>query len=179
MPRRIAIGQISHETNVFSPIPTPLQAWKDRGFALGQDIITKMRGTKSALGAFLEVAEQNGWEVIPTIATGATPSAPTDAETYAYLKEQLLAPIRESQPDAVLLSVHGAMEAEGVPDPEGDLVASIKEIIGDKPVLLTMDLHGNISREMCEATSGVFAFDTNPHVDGYERGLEEIGRAHV
>lgn len=172
MPRRIAIGQISHETNVFSPIPTPLQAWKDRGFALGQDIITKLKGSKSAIGAFLEVADQNGWEVIPTIATGATPSAPTDAETYAYLKEQLLAPIRESQPEAVLLSLHGAMEAEGVPDPEGDLVRSIKEIIGDKPVLLTMDLHGNITREMSENTAGVFAFDTNPHVDGYERGLE-------
>src|SRR6056297_2063092 len=141
MKKKIVVGMISHETNVFSPIPTPLQAWKDRGFFIGKDLIQKFTGTKSAIGAFLEAATKNDWEVIPTIATGATPSAPTDATTYQYLKEKLMEPIIKYAPDAVLLAVHGAMKAEGVEDPEGDIAQSIKDIIGDRPLLLTMDLH--------------------------------------
>lgn len=175
MKRRVAIGMISHETNVFSPVPTPLQAWRDRGLYLGEEIIQHFRGTKSAIGAYLEVAEREGWEVIPTISAAAMPSAPTDAETYAWLKRHLLEPIAAQQPDAVLLSVHGAMMAEGVDDPEGDLARGIKALIGERPLLLAMDLHGNITPEMCQACDGVFAFDTNPHVDAYERALEAAG----
>ncbi|MDB4896897.1 MAG: hypothetical protein JWN15_3159 [Firmicutes bacterium] len=65
-----------------------------------------------------------------------------------------------------------AMLAEGVDDAEGDLAQAIKAIIGDRPLLLAMDLHGNITPEMCASCDGVFAFDTNPHVDAYERGLQ-------
>ncbi|MFP4457934.1 MAG: M81 family metallopeptidase [Clostridia bacterium] len=172
MKKKIIIGMISHETNVFSPVPTPLQAWKDRVFVIGNELIKKYAGTKSAVGAFIEAANRNDWEVIPTIATSATPSAPTDAATYKYLKENLIKPIINSNPDAVLLSVHGAMIAEGVEDPEGDIAQSIREIIGDKPLLLTMDLHGNITENMCNQCDGVFAYDTNPHIDGYERAIE-------
>lgn len=172
MTKRVAVGQISHETNVFSPVQTPLQAWKDRGLHLGPDLVKFFTGTKSGIGAYLEVADTEGWAIIPTIAASAMPSAPTDAKTYAWLKEQLLEPIRREMPDAVLLSVHGAMMAEGVDDPEGDLAASIKEIIGDRPLVLAMDLHGNITREMCASCEGVFAYNTNPHIDAYERALE-------
>jgi microcystin degradation protein MlrC len=170
--KRIAIGQISHETNVFSPMPTPLQAWRDRGLYVGQEILETYKGTRSAIGAYLEVAEREGWEIIPTVCAAAMPSAPTDTETYAWLKRHLLEPIAAEKPDAVLLSVHGAMMAEGVDDPEGDLARAVKEIIGERPLLLAMDLHGNITPEMCASCDGVFAFDTNPHIDGYERGLE-------
>jgi microcystin degradation protein MlrC len=172
MKKKIAVGMISHETNVFSPVPTPLQSWKDRVLVIGNDLIKKYSGTKSAVGAFLEAAAKNDWEIIPTIATSATPSAPTDAATYKYLKDNLLKPIIDSKPDAVLLSVHGAMIAEGVEDPEGDIAQSIREIIRDKPLLLTMDLHGNITENMCNQCNGIFAYDTNPHIDGYERAIE-------
>ena len=172
MKKKIVIGMISHETNVFSPIPTPLQAWKDRVLVTGEALKKKYNGTKSALGAFIEASVKNGWEVIPSIAAGATPSAPTDATTYKYLKDVLINTIIKSNPDAVLLSLHGAMRAEGVDDPEGDIAQSVREIIGKKPLLLTMDLHGNITENMCNQCDGVFAYDTNPHVDGYERAIE-------
>jgi microcystin degradation protein MlrC len=64
------------------------------------------------------------------------------------------------------------MQAEGVDDPEGDIVESIKQKVGNVPILLVLDLHGNITANMCAHCDGVFAFDTNPHVDSYERGLE-------
>lgn len=172
MRKRVAVGQISHETNVFSPVQTPLEAWRERHLYVGDEILKAYPGSKTAIGAWLEIAEREGWEIIPTITASAMPSAPTDAETYEWLKRHLLDPIAEARPDAVLLSVHGAMMAEGVDDPEGDLARAVKAIIGDRPLLLAMDLHGNITPDMCASCDGVFAFDTNPHIDSYERGLE-------
>lgn len=170
--KRVAIGMMMHETNNFSPIPTPLQAWRNRVLFVGEEIPGQFKGTKTAMGAYLSVAEREGWEVIPTIAAWAVPSAPTDAETYAWLKQHLLEPIAASNPDAVLLSLHGAMMAEGVDDVEAKLAREVKALIGDRPLLLALDLHANISDEMCANCDAVFGFDTNPHVDLYERGLE-------
>ncbi|MGI6359216.1 MAG: M81 family metallopeptidase [Bacillota bacterium] len=172
MTKKVAIGMLSHETNVFSPIQTPLQAWKDRSLTRGQEILDLYTGTKSSPGAFLEVGQRNGWEMIPTLCTSAVPSAPTDAATYQMLKDDLINPMLAAKPDAVLLALHGAMKAEGVDDPEGDIVQSIKEKVGNIPILVVLDLHGNITANMCAHCDGVFGFDTNPHIDSYERGLE-------
>ena len=51
-------------------------------------------------------------------------------------------------------------------------VESIRQQFSGVPILLVLDLHGNITADMCKHCDGVFAFDTNPHVDAYERGLE-------
>ncbi len=165
--KRVAVGMISHETNVFSPVPTPLQAWKDRSLALGDEVMKSYEGTKTGVGGFLEVAAEHGWDVVPTVCATAMPSAPTSTETYSYLKENLIGPVEREQPDAVLLHLHGAMITEDLDDPEGDIVKTVKELNGGRPVLLVMDLHGNITRDMCEVCDGVFAYDTNPHVDAY------------
>lgn len=176
---RVAIGMIAHETNVFSPVPTPLRAFEEgRGYGVlrGRRLLEAYRGTRSSLGGFIEAADREGWEVVPTIAASATPSGVVSADAYRTLKGWLLEDLRRAQADggidAVLLMLHGAMVAEGAPDAEGDICLSVRELIGDRPLLLQMDLHGNISAEMCGAVNGVFAYDTNPHVDGYERALE-------
>ena len=172
MSKRVLVGMISHETNCFSPIPTPLAAWKERSFFLGDDILQRHRGRTSNMGAFMEIAEREGWELIPSIAASATPSLPTDAETYAYLKSMLLAPLQDTRVDAVLLGMHGGMMAEGVEDPELDLVTSVRALVGDVPFVVTLDLHSNLQKEMVEQCDAIFGFDTNPHIDSYERALE-------
>ena len=59
---KFLIARFSHETNTFSPVPTPLSA-----FFEGQDIILRgnaaidrFRGTGTTLGAFLALAEEAG-----------------------------------------------------------------------------------------------------------------------
>lgn len=170
--KKVAVGMFTQESNSFSPLPTPLAAWQEWGVYTGDAIRQNFPGSRTTVGAFIEFARGAGWEVVPTLCANATPSAPTDAATYAYLKQQLLEPIAREQPDAVLLALHGAMVAEGVPDCEGDLVRSIRDLIGDRPLVLELDLHGNISADMCAQVDAVFGYDTNPHVDFYERALE-------
>ncbi len=59
---KVAIGGISHETNVFSPLETPLSQWR---VMTGQDILERSRGKKTAMGGFLEIAEKEGWKLFP------------------------------------------------------------------------------------------------------------------
>src|SRR5690606_27519189 len=85
---------------------------------------------------------------------------------------------REAGPlDGVLLHLHGAMLAENAPDAEGDLCAAVRAVVGPEvPVIVELDLHGNITAEFCEVVAGVLAYDTNPHIDAYERGVEAAQR---
>jgi len=172
MTKRVAFGAISHETNCFSPIQTPLSAWQERGFYVEQDIVLRHAGRTSNVGGFMEIAKREGWQLIPTVAASATPSAPTDQATYAFLKSLLLEPLRNQKLDAVWLAMHGGMMAEGVDDPELDLVREVREIVGDIPLIVTLDLHSNLEREMVESCDAIFGFDTNPHIDSYERAKE-------
>jgi microcystin degradation protein MlrC len=170
MKKRVAIGLINQETNSYSPVESPLSEW--RVMLTGEEILRQYPGSQTSIGAFMEFAEREGWELIPTLCGVAMPSAPTDRETYAWMREQILEPIRREQPDAVFLFLHGAMMAEGTDDVEGDLAQAVRGLIGDRPLLLAMDLHGNITPEMVAQVDGVFAYDTNPHVDGMERAAE-------
>ena len=131
---RVAIGGISHETNIFSPVKTPLSAWR---ILQNQELIDVSKGKKTNIGGILEIAEAENWQIVPTLNAGTTPSAPIDLAAYATLKQKRLGKLAKEEVDAVILCMHGAMMAEGVDDPEGDLVTEIRRLIGNKPLKLT------------------------------------------
>lgn len=173
---RIATGMISHETNTFSPIPTTLESFAEEriGVLNGAVVIEAMTGRKTGIGGFIDVARQQGWTMIGTVAAGATPSANVDADAYNDLKNRMITRLRDDGPfDGVLLHLHGAMLAKNAPDAEGDLCRAVRDVIGpDIPLIVELDLHGNITPHFCEAVDAVFAYNTNPHIDAWERGIE-------
>ncbi|MBL0389353.1 M81 family metallopeptidase [Tumebacillus sp. ITR2] len=170
MKKRIAVGILNQETNSFSPIGSTRDVW--RVLMTGQEIMEQFPGSRTPVGTFMQIAKREGWELIPTLCAVAGSSGVTDREMYAWMRSQILEPIERERPDAVFLFLHGAMMAEGVDDVEGDLAVAVKQLIGDRPLLLEMDLHGNITPEMVAHCDGVFAYDTNPHVDVVERAME-------
>jgi microcystin degradation protein MlrC len=174
--KRVAIGLIAHETNSFSPIQTPLEAFSEEppGIVTGEDVIAQSKGGLFSLGAFVEIGEREGWELVGTVMAGATPSADVEPEAHDELKRLLIEPIRASLPvDGVLLFLHGAMLSKNAPDAEGDFCQAVREVVGpDVPIIVAMDLHGNITAEFCTAVNGVIAYETNPHIDDYECGID-------
>jgi microcystin degradation protein MlrC len=176
MPARVAIGSIMHETNTFSPIPTTFASFHEGRADLleGQDVVESARGALSGLGGFVDIADGAGWDVIGTVSGHATPSGNVEAAAYDELKRRLLHHIREAgELDGVLLYLHGAMLAENAPDAEGDLCQAVREAVGGGvPIVVELDLHGNITPGMCHAVDAVFVYETNPHIDSYERGIE-------
>jgi len=173
---RIAVGMISHETNSFSPIATTLSSFAEERFGVleGEALLRDFAGSKTGIGGFLEVGAAQGWEMIGTVAASATPSANVAAAAHDALKGKLLDHLRAAGTlDGVLLHLHGAMLSENANDAEGDICRSVRDLIGpDIPLLVELDLHGNITADFCKAVNGVFVYITNPHIDPYERGLE-------
>jgi microcystin degradation protein MlrC len=172
---KIAIGRISHETNTFSPVPTTLASFQEgEGILEGDALVREHTGAKTGLGGFLEVASGERWQIVGTLAAGATPSGNVAAAAHAALRDRLVARLGAAGlVDGVLLHLHGAMCSDGAPDAEGDICRHVRAAVGPEvPVIVELDLHGNMTAPFCESVDGVFVYRTNPHVDPYERGVD-------
>jgi len=165
MPPRILFGGLFHETHTFLDEVT---SWEAFTVAEGEAILAK-RGDASPTDGFLEVADAEGWHVIPTIDARATPSGTvTDAMFERYWREfaAVAAPALAAGVDAIYLVLHGAMATESQRDVEGELLARIRALPGGQvPIFGVLDLHGNISPRMCTLANGLVIYRENPHTD--------------
>src|SRR5437667_11962422 len=80
---RLLIAMMKHETNTFSPVPTPLTRFgHGPGPLYGEAAVRAYRGTGSGLGAYLDLAAREKAEVVLPIAAGAPPSRPVEGAAY-------------------------------------------------------------------------------------------------
>jgi microcystin degradation protein MlrC len=173
---RVLTGNFSHETNTFSKRPTTLDMFRVLG---PNEIPAARRNTRTDLGATFEAADKYGWTLLHPLVAGANPSGLIPSETYETLANRFLD--FEGPIDGALLHLHGAMVAEGFEDGEGELLRRLRAKIGpDVPVIVTLDLHGNITEAMATYANALIAVRTYPHVDHYEqawRGADLLERA--
>ncbi|MCC7047348.1 MAG: M81 family metallopeptidase [Alphaproteobacteria bacterium] len=171
MGARILVGQIKHETNTFSRLPTDLDAYGRRVLAYGDEMFQRLGGTQSEIGGFMEAARRNGWTLIPTVAADATPSGKVTAAAWAKLSGAVVDGLeRAGKVDGVLLALHGAMVTEDQDDGEGDLLARLRARVGAAvPIMATLDLHANVTDAMADNANALIAYRTYPHVDHVAR----------
>ncbi len=171
---RVAIAELSHETNVFSSVPTDLAAFERSGIYRGTEVIEARRGTATTIAGFLDAAERHGFAALPILAVWATPSGMVTREAFEELVGELVAGLERAAPlDGVLLSLHGAMVAEHALDADGEILRRVRAVVGpDIPIVAVLDLHANISAAMAELADMLIGYDTYPHVDQRDRGLE-------
>lgn len=109
---KLLVAMMKHETNTFSPVPTD----KQRFFAWGEyeraAAVAAYKGTGMPTGAYLDLAEAAGHEVVLPMAAEAMPSGPVQEEAYEHLVGKILEAVREGGIDACLLDLHGAMVCE-------------------------------------------------------------------
>jgi len=170
---KIAIGRVSHETNTFSVLRLRLD---DFSPSYGDEIFGVYSGTRTELGGFIDVLKAHDVEIVPTLAASATPSGPIIREDFEKIVETIVDDLKSvGGVDGVLLSLHGAMVGVDVPEPEGILLQAVREVVGDTPIIVTLDLHALVSEMMVGNCDAIFGYNTNPHVDSYERGVEAAG----
>lgn len=174
---RIATGSIAHESSSFTPILTTYDSFAQSnrgGILLGAEIIEHCRGKNMDCGGYIDGAEKHGFELVPLLWTTTEPAYSIEASAYARLKDEFLTRLRAAMPvDGGLFDLHGSMTIQGVEDGEGDLLASIREILGpERPIFVTLDIHCNITPEMAKLADVLIPCDEYPHNDLRERGRE-------
>lgn len=171
---RIAIGGIEHETNTYATESMGTTSLSDFSQLRGDELLAA-RGVRTFLGGFLAACDAAGHEVVPTFSAIAGPSGIIEAEAYRTMKHELLDRLRQAGPlDAVALAMHGAGVVEGIEDLESDLARSVRTVVGDIPLVVPLDLHGNITPEMGASIDVMLGVHEYPHTDCYERGVECI-----
>ena len=178
---RILTACIGHETNTFAVTPTTLEDFR-RGspvpeFGGGTAALDHFRGTRTIHGGYIAGAATHGLTLAPLIWTFATPGGTVAQGAYDFLKGLLLDRLKTAGAcDGVLLDLHGAMVTEALEDAEGDLIAAVREVVGrETPVVVTLDLHANVTAQMAEHADAIIGFDEYPHTDMHERGVEAAG----
>ena len=104
---RIAVGAFLHETNTFAPTKATYQDFVHGGgwpsMAHGADVLKVMRNINVGLAGFVEAAEANGWELVPTISAAASPSAHVTRDAFERVMKEMVDGIAAAGPiDAVV-----------------------------------------------------------------------------
>lgn len=169
---RIAIAGFMHESNTFNPIRADKDAFVRQSLVEGAAMVQEWRAAHHEVGGFFTAAAELGFESVPLLMAWATPSGPVTADVFDEVTARLVEGLKRTQPDGLLLALHGAMVADGHPDADAEVLARIRAAVGrDFPLAVTLDLHGNLPPRFADLTDLAVAYRTNPHVDQHECGL--------
>ena len=175
--KRVGIIGFLHESNSFSPLPTRFEHFEQAGITRGEALATRWQDSNHELGGFFEGARKFGFLPVPLVAAYAVPGGPIIASTFTSLAENIIEALKKALPlDGLLVALHGAAVAENFPDADGELTRRLREVVGPEiPIVMTLDLHANISPLMIAQTNATVCYASNPHLDQKERGLEAAG----
>jgi len=169
--KKIFTACLGTETNTFAAIPTGYQLFEEtclfRKGSYGKNV--PMFG--APLAVWRQRAEAKGWQVVESLCAFAMPAGKTVRKVYEGFRDEIVADLRKAMPvDSVLLSMHGAMVAEGYDDCESDLLAHVRRIVGPNvPVGVEFDLHCNIGEGTLRDATALVLFKEYPHVDVSDR----------
>ena len=169
---KVVVAMMKHETNTFSPVPTPIERFA-RGQKMpfeGNEVIKAFKGTGSGLGAFIDLGEEANAEMVFPIAANAWPSGPVTDDAYQYMSDRICNAVQKGC-NAILLDLHGAMVTESLEDGEGELISRLRTIAPDIPIGVALDMHTNMYPRIANNVSVLAGYQTYPHVDTYETAI--------
>ncbi len=168
--KKVLIVECMQEISSFNPVQTEYDYFE---IEQGEEL-HRHRSRNTAIGGALDVFEAAGTvEVVPTIAARAGSAGLLSRAGWERLSAQIVDAVaaRIGEADAIYVSLHGAMGADGELDPEGYLLKRIREMAGsDIPIVMSLDLHGILTDRMIRQVDGVAIYHTYPHVDFADTG---------
>ncbi len=163
---RILVGECKQEVSTFNPVPS---SYEDFIVVSGAALLDRPRDGQCELDGALEVfGAQPDIEISPTFsAKSITSGGVLGRADFERIEQGFVEALRSAPPaDALYLSLHGAMSAQGYTDPEGHLLGRAREILGeDIPIVVSMDLHGILTDDILRHADSVSLYHTYPHVD--------------
>jgi microcystin degradation protein MlrC len=176
----ILIAGFQHETNTFAPTRASYQSFvQGEGFppmVRGADVM-KLRDVNVPIGGFIQAAQARGHNLLPVIWAGASASAHVTTDAFERIGGEIIDAVKAGGFDAIYLDLHGAMVTEQIDDGEGEILERVRTIVGNTmPVVVSLDLHANVTARMVKHASALVAYRTYPHVDMADTGTRA---AHI
>ncbi|MDQ2149659.1 M81 family metallopeptidase [Alcaligenaceae bacterium C4P045] len=175
---RIAILGFAIESNRFAPVSTR-EDFEARAYLSGDALMTDARSAAPAMTpeipAFVRDMDATGaWIPMPILFANAESGGPVEHGFFTHTLNVFEAGLRAALPlDAVYICEHGAAITTASDDPDGEVFALVRRIVGDAvPVVATVDLHANVSDLMVDSVDTLISYRRNPHVDMAERGAD-------
>src|ERR671917_291690 len=170
---RLIAGGIMHETHPFSAEPTTLNSLSV--VARGEELLA-FAGRNHSLGGVIDACRERGIGLAPAFFADGVSTGVPDRQTFETLVSELCQCIAAALPaDGIVLTLHGAMVAEGFPDAEAEIARRVRDLVGpDVPIAVTLDLHANIGQAMVDRVDIITTYDTYPHVDAAERARQAV-----
>ena len=173
---RIAIAGFQHETNTFAPMGATFEdflkhdAWPS--LTRGAAVLDAFAGLNVPIAGFMQAARAAGQELVPALWCSAEPSSYVTRDAFERVTTMLCEDFAKGAPfDAVYLDLHGAMVAEDFDDGEGEILNRVRQVVGTRvPVVVSLDLHANVTPAMVEHADAIAIFRTYPHVDMEDTG---------
>ena len=154
---RIGIAGIAIESSTFSPHRAALADFTVRR---GEELLEYY----GFLSPGDELREAAKW--VPILQARSLPGGAVTEQAYRDLSDEIIEGARQGHFDGFFLDIHGAMSVFGIDDAEADLARRIREVVGVNTLITTsMDLHGNVSRELVEAVDLITCYRMAPHED--------------
>ena len=165
---RIGITGLAIESSTFSPAIT---TEKEFDIRYGGDIFRSY--------PFFDQNYMDNADWFPTMRARALPGGVVSKESYESMVLQIIELTKQTLPlDGLFFDIHGAMNVEGMDDPEGDFIERIRAVIGNKTMISTsMDSHGNVSETLALNSDIITCYRKAPHTDALEskqRALDNL-----
>lgn len=169
---RIALIHIGQETNDFNPLPTSLRDYASFGICEGEEMVRRFR-TLGQIGGYYEAVEKSGHaiETVPIIRGWAVAGGRVTREAYDFFDRKIRDGLTAAGPvDALALQLHGACASVDMDDVEGAQLQACRDVLGpDVPIVLGLDHHANITRQMVALSTAIVGHRTQPH-DPFDTG---------
>ncbi len=171
---RVVVFQLGYETNTFVPGPGELHHMGR--WVHADQVVNMFTGKRSGLGGILAGLSDAGAQAIPidlVTRDGTFNAGPTLSDScIEAVVDRVCAAVEalNGAYDGICADMHGAGCAKSCDDVDSYILRRLRRVVGDKPIMASLDLHGNLTQEMLDLSDGLFGIKTNPHVDYYEAG---------
>jgi len=171
---RVAALGVLHETNTFQSVPSTYEAFESFEMLRGDEIAQYHRTASSSLTGYFDGADRFGFDLAPLFFATTGPTGWVTKDAFDRITGEMVDLLRQQGPwDGVLLCQHGGGASEEFHDLDGEVARRVRDTVGpDVPVVMTLDIHTNISQQMVDNTTAIVVYRTNPHLDPKERAID-------
>ncbi len=167
---KVALAQFIYESNTFNPQEAGLEFFTQNGTWLTEPDAVRAwaQNSDSQMESSIAMLEAAGRETAPVfVAMCGTPGGRLTAECYQTVRDTFRECLHAAMPvDTMLLHLHGAVCADGEDDVEGALLAMVREELGfTGHLVVSLDLHANVTARMLQHADAITAYRTFPHMD--------------